>query len=190
MASFDEKPVHFFTTQAEWEAFLEAGPSDDGVRLQLRKRNSSAPGITWDDALEVALCFGWIDGQSKRLDDDYMLQAFTPRRRNSPWSQINQGHVARLIEEGRMRPAGQAEIDRAKTDGRWDAAYRVKDAVPSPEFQAALDASPTASAAFEAMTKQNRFAMIFRIGNLKREESRTKRIAEYIAMLERGGTIY
>ena len=96
------------------------------MRLQLRKKSSSAPGITWHEALDVALCFGWIDGQAKRFDDDYTLQAFTPRRKNSPWSQINQGHVARLIDEGRMRPGGQAEIDRAKADGRWDAAYRAE----------------------------------------------------------------
>ncbi len=106
------------------------------------RRARRAPGITWQEALDVALCYGWIDGQTKRLDDDFTLQAFTPRRKNSPWSQINQGHVARLIAEGRMTPGGQAEIDRAKADGRWDAAYRVKDAAPSAELQAALDASP------------------------------------------------
>ena len=190
MASFQEKPIHFFRTTAEWEAFLENDPSDDGVRLQLRKKTSSAPGITWQEALDVALCFGWIDGQAGRFDDDYTLQAFTPRRKNSPWSQINQGHVARLIEEGLMRPGGQAEIDRAKADGRWDAAYRQKDAVPTPEFQAAIDASPAASAAWAAMTKVNRFAMIFRISGLKRPESREKRIKDYVAMLERGEKIY
>jgi len=190
MVSFADKPIHFFTTTDEWQKFLEADPSDDGVRLQLRKKTSSAPGITWQEALDVALCFGWIDGQAGRFDDDYTLQAFTPRRGNSPWSQINQGHVARLIEAGLMRPAGQAEIDRAKSDGRWDAAYRQKDAVPTPEFQAAIDASPAAAAAWAAMTKVNRFAMIFRIAGLKRPESREKRIAEYVAMLERGEKIY
>src|SRR3954469_3308400 len=110
MASFADKPFHFFTSTDDWLAFLENDPSDDGVRLQLRKKTSSAPGITWQEALDVALCFGWIDGQAGRFDDDYTLQAFTPRRKNSPWSQINQGHVARLIEAGLMRPGGQAEI--------------------------------------------------------------------------------
>jgi uncharacterized protein YdeI (YjbR/CyaY-like superfamily) len=190
MASFDEKPIHFFRTPREWEEFLEADPPDAGVRLQLRKRKSSAPGISWDEALEVALCFGWIDGQAKRLDDDYTLQAFTPRRRNSPWSQINQGHVARLIAEGRMRPAGQAEIDRAKADGRWDAAYRVKDAAPPPDLMSALEANPAASATWETISKQNRFAIIFRITQLKRPESRARNIEKYVAMLERGETIY
>lgn len=190
MASFEDKAIHSFTTTAEWQAFLATDPPDDGVRLQLRKKLSSAPGITWDEALEVALCFGWIDGQTKRLDDDYTLQAFTPRRKNSPWSQINQGHVTRLIAEGRMTPAGQAEIDRAKADGRWDAAYRVKDANPSPELQAALAASPSATAAWEALTKQNRFAIIFRLSQAKRDETRTRNIAKYVAMLERGETLH
>jgi uncharacterized protein YdeI (YjbR/CyaY-like superfamily) len=190
VASFADKPIHFFTTIEPWVAFLENDPSDDGVRLQLRKKSSSAPGITWQEALDVALCFGWIDGQAGRFDDDYTLQAFTPRRKNSPWSQINQGHVARLIEAGLMRPGGQAEIDRAKADGRWDVAYRQKDAKPSPEFQAAIDASPAAAAAWATLAKINRFAMIFRVDNLKRPESREKRIAEYIAMLERGDKIY
>jgi uncharacterized protein YdeI (YjbR/CyaY-like superfamily) len=190
MVSFADRPIHFFASTDEWTRFLESGPDDGGIRLQLRKKTSSAPGITWQEALDVALCFGWIDGQAGRFDDDYTLQAFTPRRKNSPWSQINREHVDRLIAEGRMRPGGQAEIDRAKADGRWDAAYRQKDAAPSPEFRAALDASPAASAAFEAMTKQNRFAMIFRIGQLKREDSRAKRIAEYVAMLERGEKLY
>ena len=126
------------------------------------QEDSSAPGITWQEALDVALCFGWIDGQAGRFDDDYTLQAFTPRRKNSPWSQINQGHVARLIEAGRMRPGGQAEIDRAKADGRWDAAYRQKDANPAPTSRRPSTRAP-AAAAWAAMTKVNRFAMIFRI---------------------------
>src|SRR3982751_3065473 len=148
MVSFADKPIHYFTSTADWEAFLRADPPDGGVRLQLRKKNSAAPGITWQEALDVALCYGWIDGQAGRLDDDFTLQAFTPRRKASPWSQINREHVDRLIAEGRMQPAGQAEIDRAKADGRWDAAYRQKDAVPTPEFQAAIDASPQAAAAW------------------------------------------
>ncbi|MEO8263167.1 MAG: YdeI/OmpD-associated family protein [Pseudolysinimonas sp.] len=189
MASFDDKAIHFFTTTDEWHAFLEADPPDDGVRLQLRKKLSSAPGIVWQEALDVALCFGWIDGQTKRLDDDYTLQAFTPRRKNSPWSQINQGHVARLIEAGLMRPGGQAEIDRAKADGRWDAAYRVKDAAPTPALMAALAANPAAAATWESMSKQSRFAIIFRLSQLKRDETRERNLEKYVAMLERGERI-
>lgn len=190
MASFADKPIHFFTSTDDWQAFLDSGPSDDGVRLQLRKKSSSAPGITWQEALDVALCFGWIDGQAGRFDDEYTLQAFTPRRKNSPWSQVNQAHVARLIAAGVMRSSGQAEIDRAKADGRWDAAYRQKDAEPSLEFQAAIDASPAAAAAWAALTKVNRFAMIFRLSQLKRPETRERRIGEYVAMLERDEKLY
>ena len=190
MVSFADKPVFFFTSSDEFRHFLEADPPDGGVRLQLRKKNSTAPGITWQDAVDVALCYGWIDGQAGRFDDDYTLQAFTPRRKNSPWSQINQGHVARLIEEGRMRPGGLAEVERAKADGRWDAAYRVKDATAPDDLQAAIDASPAAAAAWAKLTRQNSFAMIFRLTQLKRPESRAKRIGDYVAMLERGETIY
>jgi uncharacterized protein YdeI (YjbR/CyaY-like superfamily) len=105
-------------TIAEWTAYLEGSPSDDGVRLKLRKKLSNASGMTWSEALDVALCFGWIDGQTNRVDDDFTLTAFTPRRKNSPWSQINRDHVARLIEAGQMRTNGFAEIERAKADGR------------------------------------------------------------------------
>ena len=190
MASFADKPIHFFRTTEEWERFLENDPHDDGVRLQLRKKSSSAPGITWQEALDVALCYGWIDGQAGRFDDDYTLQAFTPRRKNSPWSQINREHVARLLDAGLMRPAGLAEVERAKADGRWDAAYRQKDAAPPDDLRAALDASPVAAAAWEGLTKQNRFAIIFRTTSVKRAETRERKIREYVAMLERGETIY
>lgn len=185
MASFAEKPIHEFTL-AQWEAFLAADPPDAGIRLKLRKKSSSAPGITWQEALDVALCYGWIDGQTARFDDDYTLQAFTPRRKNSPWSQINREHVARLIAEGRMRPGGLAEVERAKADGRWDAAYRQKDAVPPADLQAALDASPAAAAFFAAMTAVERFRVYFRLGALKTPETRAARIADVVAKAERG----
>ena len=190
MASFAEKPIHYFATSAEWETFLESDPPDAGVRLQLRKRSSSAPGITWQEALDVALCHGWIDGQVARFDDDYVLQAFTPRRRNSPWSQRNIGHVERLIAEDRMRPGGHAEIERAKADGRWDAAYQVKDAPVPAELRAALDANPRAAEFFEKLSGQNRWALIFRVSQLKRAESRERSAAKFAAMLERGETPY
>jgi len=189
MSSFAEKPVFHPRTASEWEMFLEADPPDEGVRLQLRKKHSTAPGIVYAEALDVALCFGWIDGQIGRLDDDYVLQAFTPRRSRSPWSQINREHVARLEAEGRMRPSGRAEIERAKADGRWDAAYRQKDAEVPADFQAALDAVPTAAARFAALTGSQRFAYLFRLGNAKRPETRAKRIAEYVALLEGGGSL-
>ncbi|WP_232677927.1 YdeI family protein [Nocardioides sp. R-C-SC26] len=121
MASFDDKPVVFFADADSWDAFLAASPPSNGVRLRQRKKSSAAPGLTYEEALLVALCHGWIDGMMRSEDADYVQQSFTPRRRRSPWSATNKARVATLIETGRMRPAGQAEIDRAKADGRWDA---------------------------------------------------------------------
>lgn len=189
MSSFAEKPILHFTDARQWEAFLEHDPPHDGVRLKILKAKSTAPGITRQEALDVALCFGWIDGQAGAFDDDYSLQAYTPRRARSPWSQINREHVARLIAEGRMRPSGQAEIDRAKADGRWDAAYRVKDAEVPAELLAALDARPAAAAFFATLTKQQRWAFIFRLSQATRASTRERNAQRYAEMLERGETL-
>ncbi|MFJ6652892.1 YdeI family protein [Microbacterium sp. NPDC091313] len=190
MVAASAKPELHVDTVEEWERWLESDPSPDGVRLRLRKAATRKPGITYAEALDVALCFGWIDGQKQSLDADYFLQVFTPRRPRGVWSKVNTEHVARLIEEGRMRPAGQLEIDRAKADGRWDAAYRQRDGELPAELQAALDADPALAAAFAAQSSQNRFAMAFRVGSLKRLESRAARVTEYVEMLKRGKTIY
>ncbi|WP_167050440.1 YdeI/OmpD-associated family protein [Salinibacterium sp. ZJ77] len=190
MSSFAEKPILHFTSPRQWEQFLENDPPVDGVRLKILKAKATELGITRQEALDVALCFGWIDGQAGAFDDQFSLQAYTPRRSRSPWSQINQEHVARLIAEGRMRPAGQAEIDRAKADGRWDAAYRQKDAPVPAELQAGLDASPAAAAAFAALTAQNRWAFIFRVTQGVRAETRERRARQFVEMLERGETFH
>lgn len=190
MVAHADKPELHVDTVEEWERWLENDPDPGGVRLRVRKKASKRPGISRAEALDVALCFGWIDGQAQSVDADYFLQAFTPRRAKSMWSKVNTEHVARLIAEGRMRPEGQAEIDRAKADGRWDAAYSYRDAVVPAELQAALDADPEAAAAFAAQSSQNRFAMVFRLSNLKRESTRTARAAEYVAMLKRGETLH
>jgi uncharacterized protein YdeI (YjbR/CyaY-like superfamily) len=185
MVSFADKPV-LEVTIAEWTAYLEGSPSGDGVRLKLRKKLSKAAGMTWAEALDVALCFGWIDGQSLRLDDDYTLQAFTPRRKNSPWSQINRDHVARLIAAGQMRPSGLAEIDRAKADGRWDAAYSQKNMTTPPDLQSALDANP-ASAEFHAgLTKSVRFQIYARLASIKTPSVREARIRDIVEKGARG----
>ncbi|MET0302498.1 MAG: YdeI/OmpD-associated family protein [Microbacteriaceae bacterium] len=189
MAAFDDKPLLPFTTPAEWEQWLATTPDPGGVRLKIRKKAAVDPGLTYAEALDVALCFGWIDGQAGSLDEQFRVISFTPRRRASPWSKVNREHVARLIEEGRMRPEGQAEIDRAKADGRWDAAYRQRGGEVPADLQAALDASPAASEAFAASSSKNRFAMAFRLSTLKRAETRERRIQEYIALLERGETL-
>ncbi|MEA9998111.1 YdeI/OmpD-associated family protein [Cryobacterium sp. RTS3] len=190
MAENSGKPILLFGTAPDWEAWLEENVDHDGIRLQLVKKNSSAPGISYDEALEVALCFGWIDGQAGTLDGDYFLRAFTPRRPRSMWSQRNRDLVARLIEAGRMRPAGFAEIERAQADGRWEAAYRQKDSPVPNDLQAALDASPVAADLFSRLSSQNRFAILFRISGVKRPATRAANIAKFVAMLERGETIY
>ena len=174
----------------EWESYLRGEPDDGGVRLKLRKKSSSAPGMTWSEALDVALCYGWIDGQTSRLDDDYTLQGFSPRRKNSPWSQINREHGARLIIEGRMQPAGLAEIERAQADGRWDAAYRQKDAVAPADLQAALDADPVAAAFVAGLTKVERFRIYFRLNNIKTPAVRAARIRDVIEKAARGEQHY
>ena len=190
MASVTDRELLLFATAAEFEAWLAQNLTHDGIRLQLRKKSSTKPGMLYAEALDVALCWGWIDGQKGSLDDDYFFNGFSPRRARSPWSQINREHVERLINEGRMRPEGQAEIDRAKADGRWDAAYRQKDAEIPADLQVALDANPAALAMFATLSSQNRFAILFRIGNVKRAETRAAKIATFVAMLERGETIY
>lgn len=189
MVAWADKPILPFVSAEEWDAYLSGDPDPGGVRLKMRKKAAVDPGITYAEALDVALCHGWIDGQAGAFDEQFSLQAFTPRRRASPWSQVNREHVARLIEEGRMRPAGLAEIERAKADGRWDAAYRQKGAEIPADFQAALDANPAAAEFFATVGGQKRFAFLFRIGQLKRPESRAKRIADYVELLAEGRTL-
>ena len=188
MAGVSDKPVLKVNTVEEWEAWLADDPDPGGVRLRLRKKASQRSGITYAEALDSALCFGWIDGQVGALDEDYHLQVFTPRRPRSVWSQRNRDHVARLIAAGRMRSAGLVEVERAKADGRWEAAYRQKDALVPDDLQAALDASPDAAALFAKLTSQNRFAILFRINSVKRAETRAAKIAGFVAMLDRGET--
>ncbi len=190
MAAIADRPLLEFDTVAEWDEWIEQNQTHDGIRLRLRKKGSSLPGILHEESVTTALCHGWIDGQAGSIDADYFFLSFSPRRARSPWSQINQGHVARLIAEGRMRPGGHAEIERAKADGRWDAAYRQKDAAVPADLQSALDANPDAAAMFETLSSQNRFAILFRVGNVKRPETRARKIATYVEMLDRGETLY
>ena len=190
MAAISDRELMLFATPADFEAWITANRDHEGIRVQLRKKGSSKPGMLYSEALDVALCHGWIDGQKGALDEDYFFNGFSPRRARSPWSQVNRDHVTRLIEQGRMTAHGLAEVDRAKADGRWDAAYRQKDAEVPADLRLALDASPTASERFAALNSQNRFAILFRIGSVKREETRAAKIAGFVAMLERGETIY
>ncbi len=190
MSAHADKPILYLTTPADWERQIVSDTDGHGVRLRLRKKASTQPGITYAEALDVALCHGWIDGQSQSDDDDFFLQAFTPRRARSPWSQVNQQHVERLIAADRMRAGGQAEIDRAKSDGRWDAAYRQRNAPVPDDLQAALNANPSAAKTFAGLSSQNRFAILFRLGNVKRADTRQRKLDMYIAMLEQGETLH
>jgi uncharacterized protein YdeI (YjbR/CyaY-like superfamily) len=185
-----EHPVLRLSDTGAWRAWLEENHAiASGVQLALAK--GRATGITYAQALDEALCFGWIDGRKQGLSDTEWLQTFTPRRARSIWSKRNREHVERLEQSGRMTDAGRAEVARARADGRWDAAYAgPKDAVVPAELAEALAASPRASATFDTLSSQNRFAILFRLGNAKRPETRARKIAEYVAMLERGETIH
>ena len=176
-----------------WRAWLAKHHSEqDGVWLVLAKKGTVKPtSLTYDDALEEALCHGWIDGQVNRRDETTYKQRFTPRRKRSPWSKRNVGIAERLVEEGRMHAAGVAEIERAKSDGRWDDAYAGPATIEVPDDLAkALAAKPKARAMFEVLTKQNRYAVLYRVTTAKRAETRQRRIDEYVEMLARGDTPY
>jgi uncharacterized protein YdeI (YjbR/CyaY-like superfamily) len=193
MAATGPKDELILEDGAAWRAWLEEHHGDvDGVWLVVAKKGTTDPTrLTMTEALDEALCHGWIDGQRKGRDEATFLQRFTPRRAQSPWSAKNVGNVARLIEEGRMHPAGQAEIDRAKADGRWDNAYAGQATATVPDDLAqALAASPEAAAMFDVLTSQNRFSVLFRIGQAKRPETRARRIEKFVDMLARGETIY
>ena len=180
------------TTPAAWERWLKRHhASAAGVWLRIAKKASGLPSIDHPEALEVALCYGWIDGQRKSEDEQHFLQRFTPRTARSTWSKINREKVLKLIDEGRMQPAGHAEIERARADGRWDAAYDgVSAATVPPDLQAALDADRKAKAFFATLNSQNRFAILFRTTTAKKPETRARRIAKFVEMLAKGEKIY
>ena len=186
-----EQPVLSFATPAELGAWLDQHAEEsDGIWLNLAKKASGIPSVVYADAVEIALCHGWIDGQAKRLDDDHYVQRFTPRRTRSKWSKINRQKAERLIAEGRMRPGGLREVDRAKQDGRWDEAYDSPTTAKVPEdFKRALAAEPAARDFFERLGNTKRYSFLYRIEDAKRPETRAKRIAEYVALLREGKTL-
>ena len=178
---------------AAWRAWLDANEdTHDGLWLRLAKKGTTEPtSLSYDQALDEALCSGWIDGQKKSFDAATFVQRFTPRRKASMWSQRNVGLVAGLIAEGRMRPRGQAEIERAKGDGRWDRAYAgSKDIAVPDDLAVILAANPSAAAAFQRLNAQNRYAVLFRIHTAPSAASREKRLTALVAMLEAGQTPY
>jgi uncharacterized protein YdeI (YjbR/CyaY-like superfamily) len=181
-----------FADQAALEAWLERQPSDHrGIWLKLAKKSSPIGSVTQSEAVEAGLCFGWIDGLLNPYDESFYLIRFTPRRPRSKWSQINVERAEALIEAGRMRPAGLAEVEAAKADGRWINAYPPHSrAEPPPDLQSALDSSPRAAAFFATLKGANRYGLIYRVLDAKKPETRAKRIAGYVAMLERGETLF
>jgi len=175
-----------------WRTWLDSHHADHpGVWLVLHKKGGQTTALTYTQALDEALCFGWIDGQIARRDEDSYRQRFTPRRPNSPWSARNVEHVARLTEAGRMQPAGIAAVDAAKAQGRWQAAYRGQaDMQTPPDLAQALAANPAAAATFDQLDAANRYAIVYRLNAVKRPTTRDRKLAEYVDMLARGESIH
>jgi uncharacterized protein YdeI (YjbR/CyaY-like superfamily) len=187
-----DHPVVSFADAGAWEAWLEAEHAgSDGVEMKIARKGSGVTTVTAAEALEVALCFGWIDGRAKSLDEKHFLQRYTPRRSRSIWSQVNREKVQALIDAGRMRPSGLAEIERAKADGRWDAAYAPPSrATVPPDLQAALDADERAATAFAGLDSRNRYAILHRLATAKRPDTRARRLETFVEMLREGRTLY
>ena len=181
-----------FKSAKAFEAWLKKNhATSDGLWLKIAKRGSNEPSVTYPEAVEIALCWGWIDGQKKSLDDQHYLQRFTPRRARSVWSRINVNKVQALIEAGRMQAPGQAQIEAAKADGRWARAYDGARTSTVPEdLQAALEAEPAAKTFFASINASNRYAILWRIQTAARAETRARRIAQLVEMLARGETIH
>ena len=181
-----------FKTPAEFRRWLERNhAASTGVWLRLFKKASGEKSVTYAEALDQALCYGWIDGQVKPLDSLSWLRKFTPRRPKSGWSKINTQHAERLIQSGAMTPAGLAAIAAAKADGRWEAAYAGQAGMEVPDdLTTALRANPRAREMFETLSSANRYAILYRIGNAKKPETRSRRIDQFVEMLGRGETIH
>ena len=191
----DPEKIRAFRTEAAFEAWLRKNHTrETEVWLRIYKKNSGVPSISPAQALDVVLCWGWIDAIRKSFDEVSFLQRYTPRREKSIWSQINRDHVARLAAAGRMMPPGQKQVDAAKADGRWAAAYAPqrsasRDSIPD-DLRSAIEASPRARKTFRTLGRQNLFALTFRTNNMKTAAGRAKKIAALVAMLERGETIF
>jgi uncharacterized protein YdeI (YjbR/CyaY-like superfamily) len=190
--SKQDLPIVAFATQADWEAWLAAHhASDKGLWLKIAKKDTGAATVSYAEALESALCYGWIDGQKAAYDAQFWLQKFTPRGRRSKWSRINRDKATALLEEGRLQPAGLAQIEQARQDGRWDAAYEAQSRATVPDdLQRALDANPAAQACFATLDRANRYAILYRLRDAKRPQTRARRLAQFVAMLEAGQKLH
>jgi len=192
MARLNVDKVLDCASAEEWEAWLEQHhASESEVWLRLAKKGTDAKTVSRAEALEVALCYGWIDGQARTQDERYWLQRFTPRTRRSKWSKINCEAAEALIRAGRMKPAGLAAVEAAKADGRWAAAYAPPSKIEVPaDLAAALDKNPKAASFFRELDSRNRYAILYRIQDAKKPETRARRIEKFVAMLARGEKIY
>ena len=188
MANKSELPIMSFAIQADWEQWLDANHATSaGVWIKFAKKGAAATSIVYKEALDAALCYGWIDSQVKKFDDTAYLHKFCSRGAKSVWSQINREHVARLTKGGRMRPPGLAKVEAAKEDGRWDAAYASPSAVVMPDdFREALEMNGTAKAFYATLNKANTYGILTRIAFARKAETRAKRIKQFVEMLARG----
>ena len=184
-------PIKLFKTEAAWETWLAAHGDAPGVWLKIAKKDTGATSVSYSEALDVALCHGWIDGLKRSCDAQYFLQRFTPRKAKSLWSTLTIARVEKLVDAGRMRPAGLREVEAAKADGRWDAAYQSASVMDvPPEFAAALAKNAKARKAFEALDRTNRYAFCWRVHTAKKPETKAARVEKFVAMLLRGEKIH
>ena len=191
MSQTFDLPVKRFKNAAAWEKWLAAHVTEKGVWLQIAKKDSGAVSVSYAEALDVALCHGWIDGQKKTFDAQFFAQRFTPRRPRSVWSKINVAKIEALIAAGRMQPAGLREVEAAKADGRWQAAYDSATTMEiPPELAAALAKNKKAAAFFETLNKTNRYAVCWRVQTAKKPETRADRVKKLVEMLARGEKIH
>jgi len=188
----DDLPILLFATPPDLEAWLEVNfEESDGLWLKIAKKGAPEPSVTYAEALEVALCFGWIDSQKRGLDETHFLQRFTPRRPRGRWSRINRDKAEGLIAAGAMRPAGLTEVEAAKADGRWEAAYEGQRTAKVPEdLQRELDSNQAAREFFAGLDSANRYAIVYRLNDAKKPETRERRLRKFVAMLERGEKIH
>lgn len=192
MGEVDFEAIVAFKSEKAFESWMKANHARKSeVYIRIYKKNTDVPTVTYAQALDVALCWGWIDGIRKSYDDASFLQRFTPRKANSRWSQINREHVARLCAAKRMMPAGQKHVDAAKADGRWDEAYASPSKIEVPaDLKAAIEAEPKALATFQRLNRQNVYALAYRTFHIKTPAARERRIREYVQMLKRGESIH
>ena len=178
-------PIVPFSSRGAWEAWLEGRhTTSEGLWLKIAKKRSGIETVSYDEAIEVALCYGWIDGQVRRFDEDYYMQRFTPRRPRSRWSKVNRKKATELIKRGKMKAAGLREVERAKADGRWDAAYDAPSTATVPDdLRRELEKNEKAREFFSELDGRNRYAILYQIQDAKKPETRARRIAKYAAML-------